>query len=263
MNGYAVTQANILRATGVNIYVPSTKKAIQWLPVVELIVNIAECQPAEFEAGIEEDTREHLALALLSLRSYCPAWGSPVDLEKGKSKKMYELNRNVSFMLRSAFLNTDTGSGRQSWARFAFWTTKQELYVQLRLWAQFLGAPVGGNLRNITQAQLKEGLASMRFRLDEVVAGQNTRGDSNTARWCISAPGFEVDEGNESQPGLDKAIFCVGDEVQWVSQGVLQFPCAQPILRFSADRQYAFFANTSTGIPIGELIRDKTGSVDD
>jgi hypothetical protein len=46
----------------------------------------------------------------------------------------------------------------------------------------------------------------------------------------------------------------VGDLVQWESNGVLAFPSPRPIKSFSADRKYAFFEGSTTGVPVEELI---------
>jgi hypothetical protein len=47
----------------------------------------------------------------------------------------------------------------------------------------------------------------------------------------------------------------VGDYVQWESQGMHQFKEPVKVLSISTDRTHAFVEGTSTGIPVGQLIR--------
>ena len=55
----------------------------------------------------------------------------------------------------------------------------------------FLGTPVGGN-EKITVDRLKQGLALMRFTIDEVRTGQLGKGKIS-ARWCVSPEDFQLD----------------------------------------------------------------------
>jgi len=64
-------------------------------------------------------------------------------------------------------------------------------------------------------------------------------------------------EWNRTDSGLSEKLstheFKVGDYVQWLSQGVYQFPTPQPIVRFSDDQTHAFFGHSQTGAPVKDL----------
>jgi hypothetical protein len=49
----------------------------------------------------------------------------------------------------------------------------------------------------------------------------------------------------------------VGDYVQWESQGQIHFPEPVKILSLSSDRTHAFVAETTTGLPVKQLTREK------
>ena len=75
------------------------------------------------------------------------------------------------------------------------------MYVQVSMLQMFLGTPIGGN-EKITVDRLKQGLALMRFTIDEVRTGQLAKGKIS-ARWCVSPEDFQLDPDCNPQPGLN------------------------------------------------------------
>jgi hypothetical protein len=206
MNAFPVTQANIAEATGINLVIPGAKRAIFWLPVVELIIAIAHSQPIAFEYGLEQETRLYLARALNALAANSADYATRVDMTK--SETLYEVNRRVRYGLRDEFLYSDARNGMKhtAWPRFVLWGIDGRLYVQVTTLQIFLGTPVGGNER-ITTDRLKQGLGTMGFTIDEVKTGQAVK-DKISMRWCVSPADFELDPGCDPQPGLS----CTAEE---------------------------------------------------
>jgi hypothetical protein len=199
MNAFFVTQANIAEATGVNLSIPSGKKATYWFPVVERIINIAHCQPIAFDYGLEVETRNYLARGLNALTSHNPDFARRVDIHN--SEELYLLNLSLRTGLRDSFLHYDIeGQYSRCWPRFVVWTNDGELCVQVPMLQTFLSTPVGGNER-ISTDRLKQGLALMRFTIDAVKTGQ-LKGQKLSVRWCISPPAFDLDPDCDPQPGL-------------------------------------------------------------
>jgi hypothetical protein len=200
MNAFVVTQASIAEVTGVNLSIPSGKKAIYWLPVVELFIAIAHSKPIAFDYGLEEETRTYLARALNALTANSPDHASLVEM--GRSDEIYKVNRRVRYGLRDEFLYQEprNTNKNQTWPRFALWGTDGRLYVQVTMLQMFLGTPVGGNER-VTNDRLKQGLATMSFVLDKVKTGE-AGDDKISVRWCVSPEDFRLDPGCDPQPGL-------------------------------------------------------------
>jgi hypothetical protein len=266
MNAFSVTQANIAEATGVNLSIPSGKKALYWYPVVEVVIAIAHSQPIEFDYGLEDETRIYLARALNTLTSKTPSHALRVNAHD--SEEVYWVNWSVRNGRRDEFLyRADPGRGDReggvpSWPRFIFWSQDGRVFVQVPMLQMFLGTPIGGN-EKITTDRLKQGLSTMRFAIDEIKTGQTGR-HKISMRWSISPPAFEVDPDCHPQPGLapepdleneSPPDLKVGDVVQWVSQGVLRFLSPTPIHSFSPDGLYAFFDGNNRGVPVNELIQ--------
>lgn len=51
----------------------------------------------------------------------------------------------------------------------------------------------------------------------------------------------------------DKIPAEIGDLVQWESGGILQFPTARRVIKFSEDGEFAHVEGSNTGLPIDEL----------
>ncbi len=63
---------------------------------------------------------------------------------------------------------------------------------------------------------------------------------------------------NESQPKHEQITsISVGDYVQWISQGVNQFPSSKRVLGLSDDGKYVFVEGTSTGLPKDQMSIEK------
>ncbi len=67
-----------------------------------------------------------------------------------------------------------------------------------------------------------------------------------------------TEDGNSGDTGRPSYVPQVGEYVQWESQGTLQFKEPVRILSFSADGTHAFVAETTTGLPVDQLIRATT-----
>jgi hypothetical protein len=211
MNAFYLPQANIAEATGVNLSIPSNKKAIYWLPVVELFIAIAASQPVEFDAGVEVETRTYLARALSALTSNAPRNGVRVDISG--TKQLYHVNRSVrdgrrdDFLFHNASGKNDPRGSVQPWPRFIFWTKDNRLWVQVPMLQLFLTCPVGGNEKIPADTdRLKQGLAALGFQLDVVKTGQIDQQNKLSMRWAISPPDFQLDPGCNPQPGLDPEL---------------------------------------------------------
>lgn len=62
----------------------------------------------------------------------------------------------------------------------------------------------------------------------------------------------EITEGKENKP-------CIGDLVQWSSQGSTQWVHPKQIIGFSKDGKYAFVEDSTTGIPVSQLSLEAVG----
>ena len=208
MNAFYVTQANIAEATGVNLFIPSGKKATYWFPAVELIIRIAQLQRPKFEAGLEVETREYLVRGLnfLTADVFCNA--APVDLNS--SEDLFFVNCSIRRGRRDDFLHRfDPAQGKPEdkhlpLPRFIFWSTDRRFCVQVPMLQMFLSTPVGGNERIPADTdRLKQGLAALGFTLDVVKTGQfGKQKEKVSVRWAISPQGFELEPGCDPQPGF-------------------------------------------------------------
>jgi hypothetical protein len=271
MNGFVQTQANIVEITGINLSIPSGRKAVYWYPVVELFIQIANSQPAKFEFGLEEEVRMYLARALDALTHNCPCNAARIDLHN--PEELYNLNLSIRNGRRDKFLYRDNpnrdnanransnGSGADYplWPRFICWSKDGRLCVHVATLLMFLGTPVGGDERRVTLDRLQLGLEMMRFTY------VTQEGQSGRLRisylWAISSPDFQLDPDCDPQPGLnpeedpdaEQPAFQVGDYVQWKLRGSLRFSSPRPILGFSFDGQYALF-DDKVQAPVSQLI---------
>lgn len=65
----------------------------------------------------------------------------------------------------------------------------------------------------------------------------------------VTGASDEEDEEGESDP----PSVGVGDRVQWVSQGSMQFPAARRVRALSDDRHWVFVEGSETGIPVHQI----------
>jgi hypothetical protein len=282
LNGFVEVQARILRATGVNINLPSRKKAIVWTPAVELMVAIADSQPPDFEDGPEQEMKRYLSHALrtLAARDLDPLFSDPlIPIDTQNSEMMYWINLRILGGTRGTFLSYNDVT-RPPWPRFVFWSVDGRLYVHLAMLHMFLGTPIGGNEKNLTVDQLY-GLATfLEFELSRVITGEGENCGSASAEWAISPAGFTLNcevapqsPREATRPSVNGSIngsiigsingnvpLAMGDLVAWrrgsKSRGYV-WGESYPIRGFSPDHAIAFFdENVSrTGIPVRELLK--------